>query len=281
MAMGSSRLLFSFYSVLPFLATLTLAADPFFQARCVNTAGNYTANSTYQANLNNIFSQLTSLTEFNYGFYNLSAGENATKVNTIALCRGDRNQDDCNSCINDTISELRQRCPFYKEVVGWSEFCMLRYANRDIFGEMEVSPGACLLNTMNVANAHRFYQALDNLLNNLSSRAADEGSLRKYAADNSSVGPFQRVYALVQCSPDLSEQDCGVCLTMAKEGIGSCCLGKIGCRILRPSCFLRFESEPFYQTPIPLPSPPSSPSSPTSSPPPPLTRGDIEKNRSQ
>ena len=147
---------------------------------------------------------------------------------------------------------------------------MLRYANRDIFGEMEDSPGACLLNTNNVTDADRFNQALDNLLNNLSSQAAAEGPLRKYAADDSSVGVFQRVYALVQCSPDLSEQECGDCLTVATEGIGSCCLGKMGCRVLRPSCFLRFESSPFYQTPINLPSPPPSP---TSAPPPPPTGG--------
>ena len=269
MAIGSSRQPFFFYSVLPFLATLTFAAtDIYFQDRCINAAGNYTANSTYQANLNSIFSQLTSLTEFNYGFYNLSAGENPNEVNAIALCRGDRNKDECYSCLNDTISELRQRCPFYKEVVGWSEFCMLRFANREIFGEMEDSPGYCLLNTQDVTNADQFNRALDVLLNNLSSRAVAEGPFRKYAADNSSVGVFQTVYAMVQCSPDLSEEECGDCLTVAKNGIGGCCLGKMGCRVLRPSCFLRFESSQFYQTPIPLPSPPPSP-------PPPSTRGKV------
>ncbi|XVE87859.1 hypothetical protein DITRI_Ditri19aG0022100 [Diplodiscus trichospermus] len=272
MAKGCSRLLLIFYSVIPCLSTLTLAADPFFQA-CINTAGNYTANSTYQANLNNIFSQLTSLTDFNYGFHNLSAGGNATKVNAIALCRGDRNRVDCNSCLNETISELRRLCPFYKEAIGWSEYCTLRYANRDIYGDMEVSPGSCLLNAQDVTNPDRFNQVLDNLLSNLSSRAAAGGPFRKYAADNSQVGTFQTVYALVQCSPDLSEQECGDCLTEAKQGIGGCCLGKMGCRVLRPSCFLRFEANPFYQTPIPLPSPPPSPTPPPSPPSPPSATG--------
>ncbi|XP_021294100.1 cysteine-rich receptor-like protein kinase 10 [Herrania umbratica] len=267
--MRASGLLLFFYPALLFLAIFTLAADPYFQSRCVNSAGNYAANSTYQANLNSIFSQVTSLTEFNYGFYNLSAGQNPNNVNAIALCRGDRNQDDCNSCLNDTVSELRQRCPLYKEVVGWSEYCMLRYANRDILGEMEYFPEACLYNTQDVTNADQFNQALDNLLNKLSSRAAAAGPLRKYAADNSTVGVLQTVYAMVQCTPDLSEQECGECLSVAKNGIGSCCLGKRGCRVLRPSCFLRFESSPFYQTPVPLPSPPPSPTSP----PPPSTGG--------
>ncbi|KAL4368018.1 hypothetical protein GQ457_05G030110 [Hibiscus cannabinus] len=274
--MGSSKLLLHFSLILPLLvANLTLGADPYFQARCVDTAGNYTANSTYQANLNTIFSHLTSHPDFNYGFYNLSAGHNPNLVNAVALCRGDTNQDDCNTCLNETVSELRQRCPLYKEVVGWSEFCMLRYANRDLFGELETSPGSCLLNTQDVTDADRFNQALDILLTSLSRLAAAGGPLRKYAADNSTVGVFQIVYAIVQCSPDLSEQECGDCLSVAKYGIGGCCLGKSGCRIFRPSCFLRYESDPFYQTPLPLPSPPPSPPPPP--PPQPSTGGDVNQ----
>ncbi|KAA3477885.1 Cysteine-rich RLK 29 [Gossypium australe] len=270
--MGFSILLL-FYLILPlFLSIHALGADPFFQHGCISTAGNYSANSTYQANLNTIFSQLTSQSDFNYGFYNLSAGRDPNQVNAIALCRGDRNQEDCNSCLNESISELSQRCPFSKEVVGWSEFCTLRYAHRTLFGDMETSPDSCLLNTQNVTNVDEFNQALDNLLNNLSSRAAAEGPLRKYAADNTTVGVFQRVYALVQCSPDLSEQECGDCLSVAKEGIRSCCFGKRGCRILKPSCLLRYESDPFYQTPLPLPSPPPSVASPPP-PAPPSTEG--------
>ncbi|KAK8675348.1 hypothetical protein V6N13_033417 [Hibiscus sabdariffa] len=261
--MGSSRLLLHFCLILPLLvAKLSLGADPYFQASCVDTAGNYTANSTYQANLNTIFSHLTSQTDFNYGFYNLSAGQNPNHVNAVALCRGDTNQDDCNTCLNETVFELRQRCPLYKEVVGWSEFCMLRYANRDLFGELETSPGSCLLNTQDVTDADRFNQALDILLTSLSRLAAAGGPLRKYAADSSTVGVFQTVYAMVQCSPDLYEQECGDCLSGAKDGIRDCCLGKRGCRILRPSCFLRYESDPFYQTPLPLPPPPPSPPPP-------------------
>ncbi|KAK8972400.1 hypothetical protein V6N11_034291 [Hibiscus sabdariffa] len=264
--MGSSRLILHFCLILPlFVGNLSLGADPYFQASCVNTAGNYTANSTYQANLNTIFSQLTSHPDFNNGFYNLSAGQNSNHVNAVALCRGDRNQDECNTCLNETVSELRQRCPLYKEVVGWSEFCTLRYANRDLFGELETSPGSCLLNTQDVTDADRFNQALDNLLTSLSRLATAGGPRRKYAADNSTVGVFQTVYAMVQCSPDLSEEECGDCLSVAKDGIGGCCLGKIGCRILRPSCFLRYESVPFYQTPLPLPSPPPSPPPPPQS----------------
>ncbi|OMO64895.1 hypothetical protein COLO4_31707 [Corchorus olitorius] len=258
MAMGFSEMLLFTYllllSLLLAIPTLSLAVI----ASCVSTAGNYTANSIYEDNLNTIFSQVTSQTDFNFGFYNLSTGENPNQVNAIAVCRGDRNQSDCNSCLNDTVSGLKQRCPLSKEVVGWSDFCMLRYANRDIFGEMETSPDGCLINTQGVndTNQFDFQSALSGLLSNLSSQAASGGFLRKYAAGNSRVGSLQTVlYLMLQCTPDLSQEDCEDCLTKAKANIGSC-QGNIGCRIFNPSCFLRFESYLFYQDPVPLPSPP-------------------------
>jgi len=149
---------------------------------------------------------------------------------------------------------------------------MLRYANRNISGKIEASPGACLLNTQDVTNADQFNQALSDLLTNLSSRAAAGGHLRKYAAGSSTLNSLQNIYAMVQCTPDLSAQECGDCLSAAKKGIGDCCLAKMGCRVLRPSCFLRFESLPFYQTPVPLP---PSPSPPSPTPPFPSTGGKV------
>ena len=144
LAMESPTFLLFFYSLLLSLAipTLTLSADNdvYYVHKCNETNGNYTENSTYQANLNRIVSQFSSLTEFNYGFFNLSAGESPNKVNSIVLCRADRNQDQCNSCLNYTATELERLCPSNKEATAWSEFCLVRYANRDMYGLLENDP---------------------------------------------------------------------------------------------------------------------------------------------
>lgn len=42
--------------------------------------GNYTPNSIYQTNLNTLWSNLTTNTEFDYGFYNSSFGENTESI---------------------------------------------------------------------------------------------------------------------------------------------------------------------------------------------------------
>ncbi|KAK6264899.1 hypothetical protein SCA6_020333 [Theobroma cacao] len=253
------RILFLIFSfpVLTYLVTLTFAVDPFFQSRCVEDTGNYTANSAYERDLNSLFNEISSTTKLNYGFFHSKFGE----VNGIALCRGDVKLDDCTSCLNGTVSEMKQRCHRYKEAIGWSEFCMLRYSSRNISKRLEISPGACLLNTRSAVqgNPEEILRVLQVLLDYLRRVAAARGALLKYATGNSSLGA-QIWYALVQCTPDLSEQDCNDCLEAATEGIRSCCFGQMGCRILRPSCNLRFESAKFFDAAPAVP-PPQSPQS--------------------
>ncbi|KAL1152117.1 hypothetical protein V6Z11_A09G086600 [Gossypium hirsutum] len=245
------------------LFSYSLLNPVYFEHDCSQGSGNYTPNSTYEANLNSIISRFATLSYFNYGFFNLSAGESPNKVYSIALCRGDMNQVDCNTCLNSTATELKQFCPRNKVATAWSELCLVRYANRDLYGQLENDPRSCKNNPMNASNPDQFNRALSELLNNLSSEAAASGPLRKYAAGNAPTGIFQMVYATVQCTPDMDQQNCTACLNYGRSELGGCCYGRMGCRILRPNCVLRFESNPFYnETAVPLPSPPTT-SSPT------------------
>ncbi|KAK7357553.1 hypothetical protein VNO80_16842 [Phaseolus coccineus] len=235
---------------------------------CDNNRGNYTINSTYHNNLNTLLSTLSSHTQINYGFYNFSYGQNSDKVNAIGLCRGDVKPDECRSCLNDSALTITQLCPNQKEALLWlnTNKCLLRYSHRTIFGVMESSPGFYLSNTNNVTEADKFNQALSNLMRNLTVVAASGDSRLKYAEDSAIATNFKTVYGLVQCTPDLYETDCNRCLDGAILEIPSCCGNKMGGRVLRPSCNIRFESAIFYdQTPKldpdvtpPSPSPPSS-----------------------
>ncbi|XP_022720566.1 cysteine-rich repeat secretory protein 38-like [Durio zibethinus] len=263
--MGSSTFLLFSYSVVLSLATLTLSDDVYFEHSCNEIRGNYTANSNYQGNLNSIVSHFSSLTEFNYGFFNLSAGVSPDNVNVIALCRGDLDQHQCNTCLNYTATELERFCPSNKEATAWSELCLVRYANRDMYGMLENDPRTCVYNLANASNPRKFNQALSRLLNDLKSKAAAGGPLRKYAAGNATAGNLQTVYATVQCTPDLDKRNCTTCLTYAMSELQKCCYGRIGCRVLRPNCVCRFETNYRFYNQIAVPLPPSpTTSSPTS-----------------
>ncbi|XP_017413360.1 cysteine-rich receptor-like protein kinase 44 isoform X2 [Vigna angularis] len=231
---------------------------------CDNRNDNYTANSTYSSNLNTLLSTLSSNTQINYGFYNFSYGQNSDIANAIGLCRGDVESERCRGCLKNSTLAIQQRCPNQKKAVLWSDLCMLRYSNETIFHKMETSPGYYWWNLVNVTELNQFSQVLGNLMKQLRGIAASGDSRRKYAAaENATALNFQTVYGAVQCTPDLSQQECDQCLEGAISEIPNCCNGKVGGRVLRPSCNLRFETYRFYGTettldPVPEAPPPST-----------------------
>ncbi|CAK7350801.1 unnamed protein product [Dovyalis caffra] len=259
--MDSSNLviLFSFSYFLLHLPALTTAQPDFDDYSCdyYNNVGNYTTNSTFQRNLNSLLSSLASNTQIDYGFYNLSVGEIPERVNAIALCRGDVAVDACQRFVNNSILEILQVCPNRMEAFGVYELCMIRYSNRSIFGVLEERPSMDMANGPKVLDVNLFNQALQTLLARLQGRATSGNSLRKFATGNQSAG-FETVYALVQCTPDLSEQQCSSCLLGLFRMITSDgnMQWKIGVRLARPSCNLRWETGSFFNvTPETLPPP--------------------------
>ncbi|XP_044495911.1 putative receptor-like protein kinase At4g00960 isoform X2 [Mangifera indica] len=240
---GSSRFMLFLCFILLHIAKPTIAQPDFLYYRCENSKGNYTANSTYQANLNALLSTVSSNTN---GFYNFSVGQNSDKVNAMALCRGDVKVEDCRSCLNDSRHKLTQLCPNQMEAIGWYDQCLLRYSNRSIFGTSEVLPRYSKWNNNNVSSVAEFNQVLQTLMDSLKNKAQSGGSLLKFAAGNTSAPDFKTLYGLVQCTPDLTDMDCNDCLDTIIGQFSDCCAGKEGGRVLVPSCNIRYEVYRFY-----------------------------------
>ncbi|XP_029126517.1 cysteine-rich receptor-like protein kinase 25 isoform X1 [Cajanus cajan] len=249
------------------IMSLATAQPSFVKYYCDDNNGNYTANSTFQANLNTLLSKLTSNTETNtnYGFYNFSKGQNqnSDKVNVIGMCRGDVNTEACTSCLNDSVVLLTRLCPNQKEAIAWYDSCMLRYSNRSIFGIMEFEPSYLISNNKYATSVDRYNEVVEDLLRSLASKAASGDSHLKFAEASQKGPSFQTVFAHVQCTPDLSNLQCNQCLFRAMSYIPKCCSGKVRGRIFKPSCNLRFDTTPYLDptyvppslTPQSLPSP--------------------------
>ncbi|KAL5579096.1 hypothetical protein UlMin_011538 [Ulmus minor] len=258
---SSSRIFFCLFSIF-ILFTHTIAESTFPSNFCNNSNGNYTANSTYQTNLSNLLSTLPSKGDNNNGFYNSSSGNGSDEVYSIGLCRGDIKPDVCRSCLNDSITPLLELCPNQKEAIIWYDECLLRYSNKSLFGNMDNSLKILMSSSQNVtSNVSDFFQDLRSLLDNLKNRAAAGGSLRKFATGNESTSGFVTIYALAQCTPDLSQGECISCLDGIYVDIPRCCEGKIGGRILTASCNFRYENSLFYEPTDEAP-PPDSPNLP-------------------
>ncbi|KAG7959343.1 hypothetical protein I3843_10G065100 [Carya illinoinensis] len=264
--MVSSRWLF-FLSAIFMLTNLAVAQsdEPLYHF-CLYEKGNYTANSTYESNLNQLLSSdVSSDTGSNSGFYNFSYGQNPNQVHAIGLCRGDVDSEVCRDCLNRTKSLFPKLCPNQKEAIVGYDYCMFRYSNRSIYGVMETSPPFFLWNPNTVLDNYveKFNGVLWTLMENLTSQAKDGGSLRKFAANNASAPQFKTLYALVQCTPDLSMDDCEDCLRGAKEAIPQCCDRKRGGRVVWPSCNIRFETYPFLDVTTDASAPPANNATPT------------------
>lgn len=241
--MASSRMLFFFCCIVLHLVALTVA-QPLNQF-CIPKQGNFTKNSAYKANLNRLLASFPLKTK-NHGFYSASYGPKGSRVNAMAICRGDVKPENCRSCINKSTIELQKLCPSQKEAIIWYDQCMLRYSNRQLIGKMEFGPWlfwGYSQKYVSKANAKAFNLALRTLLNNLKAKAASGGPLLKFAT-GSNKSP--KIYALVQCTPDLSKKQCTECLTNATALLPQCCDRREGGKVVAPSCNFRYEAAPFY-----------------------------------
>ncbi|XP_069150494.1 cysteine-rich receptor-like protein kinase 26, partial [Solanum lycopersicum] len=166
----------------------------------------FSPNSAYDTNLNTILSSVSRNMD-SFGFYNSSMGLNSDTVSVIAQCRGDVQLQACRDCISNATRKILEVCPYKRWALGYYDHCMLRYSNESIIGNLATQPERILFNIANASSPDEFMQDLRTMLENLRSEAS-QGGMQKYAT-NSTQGPdFQTIYALVQCTADLTAQDC-------------------------------------------------------------------------
>ncbi|XP_040951668.1 putative receptor-like protein kinase At4g00960 [Gossypium hirsutum] len=124
-------------------------------------------------------------------------------------------------------------------------------------------------------NLTEFDTVWESLMDTVVRNASNGSSTLKYATGEADFTITQTIYALMQCTPDLSYQNCDFCLRQSISYYERCCHGKQGGYVQRPSCYFQWDLYPFYtpnaSTTAPSLSPPPSPVSPpppAASPPP-------------
>ncbi|KAI4295825.1 hypothetical protein L6164_035827 [Bauhinia variegata] len=242
------------------LITLSVARaqqGPTYDANvCANTS-TYAPNSTYQTNLNQLLSSLSSNASQSDGYYNATAGQNnhGSTVYGAFLCRGDVTTDTCRDCVSNATSQVLQRCPNETNAVIWYDECLLQYSNESFFSTVQAIPMVLMLSTANITEQSPFTQLLGDTLNALADETANGGGGKKFATKEANFTSFQTLYTLGQCTPDLSSEDCNRCLQIIIAMLNSCCSGRTGARSLTPSCYIRFEMYLFYHVAASAPAP--------------------------
>ncbi|XP_021719467.1 uncharacterized protein LOC110687158 [Chenopodium quinoa] len=250
---------------------LTSAQFSFRHSWCGDAT--YAPNSTYQSNLRAVLNSLATDTRITYGFYNFTVGQGPDRVNSLVICRGDVPVGTCRVCVRDSASSIPHTCPNQKEAFGYSQYCKIFVSNRAIYGIVQNDPQWYLTTSDNVTGVTGFNQTLYSLMSSLQNRAASGNSELKYATGEVSLtgGGGQKLYGLVQCTPDLSRLACIQCIQGSLSVLPTCCIQPSytasGVTIVIPSCFVQYELFNFTGnvpnlTPPPLPPSPGPPSPP-------------------
>ncbi|PON48523.1 Cysteine rich receptor like kinase [Parasponia andersonii] len=256
----------SYYAIfLLFLSSINqlfyLTEAQIFMYKTCNTSANFTSGSVYDQNLKFTLTSLISNASLS-GFNVTTVGQNPDLVYGLLQCRGDISVKDCQTCAKITASTIRQNCSNQKEASIAYDNCEIQYSDRRFFSTVNSDQRQGLYNVENTTEPELFNRWLDNLVRNLSSNAASDPSRFAVGSTNyTDVG--NKLYAMLQCTRDLSEKSCLTCLEDITGYIPRTCGGKVGCQIYSMSCNLRYEIYPFSnlieQSPPPqaAPIPPS------------------------
>ncbi|KAM7490227.1 hypothetical protein LguiA_033148 [Lonicera macranthoides] len=250
-----------------FLIANTQAVPNHVYSVCSNTT-TYTYNSTYQTNLNLLLSSLSSNSTNNGTvFSTFTAGQIPPDVAYgLFLCRGDIDAPTCRDCVATATREITARCPNQKSAVVWYHECMLRYNNSSFFSTVADDPVVYMANTGDIVGTEQvqFQQLLGNTMDELVKMASTDSPndefVKGFATREANFTSSQRLYGLVQCTMDLSNEECKSCLQIAISHLQLFNTTTDGGKVLHPSCNIRYEIYPFYRqlAPPALALPPTS-----------------------
>ncbi|VAH69439.1 unnamed protein product [Triticum turgidum subsp. durum] len=282
--------------ILPLLLLLLVPLTAAQTWPACGESGNYKSNSTYEANLKLLSSTLPKKAASNTTLFATdTVGNVPNTIFALALCRGDSNASACEGCLVTAFQDGQEHCTSNKDATVYynSNPCMLRFSNKN-FLATNVNDNILVIVSLDMfinisTRADSFSFLLFTLLNNTAQSAAN--SSRRFTTSRLDVSSLPTLYCLMQCTPDLTADDCVACFQPYSQITLKYMDGRKGGRLLGTRCSMRYEIYPFFQgdpmlriislvselpptnntmPPVTLyPPPQSQPHSPDAAPPPP------------
>ncbi|CAL9232478.1 unnamed protein product [Arabidopsis halleri] len=232
-----------------------------FSPLCIDDNESEPPNILYKNNSRDILTYLFSNVTAPRFFYNASIGQDENTVYAMGMCITKREPTVCSYCIRAVTDELKS-CPNQKAAYKWrsdyNALCFARYSNIPFFGpsNLEMHPLYEEWNSGDIktnSNISKFENEKWNpFIKRLETEASKENgtslsNCRYYATGQELLTNFQTVYALMQCTPDLSTVQCGVCLhtSVQTHQNSNNSRGRQGGIIAWPQCYFRWDMEPF------------------------------------
>ncbi|CAN6349330.1 unnamed protein product [Urochloa humidicola] len=267
----------------PLLTVAQEAPPPWLLCGPQPSSGNYTANSTYQANIERLSLTLPTNTSSDPVLYARdTAGSVPDAVYALALCRGAAMNASaaCESCVATAFRDAQSRCPLVKDVLIFYDLCQLRFSNRNFFPDDDNFVTAYYLVGSPLpaaaADPAAYGAAVGRLVNATADYAAGNSSTRFATGEVGFVGNRSngsRIYAMSQCAPDKTPDFCRRCFQPIINRLLTLYNGSDGGGVFGTWCSFRYELYPFFsgrpllQLPALVGTPPPAPE-----PEPPTTR---------
>lgn len=96
------------------------------------------------------------------------------------------------------------------------------------------------------------YQQYNNTLSTTIEELVREAALGNWTRANfqtrvaNVTGTNEKIYTLVQCSPDLSAMNCSACLNSVYSYIPRCCYHAPGGHVIHANCMLKYSNQSFF-----------------------------------
>ncbi|KAK9681720.1 hypothetical protein RND81_10G022900 [Saponaria officinalis] len=222
-----------------------------FNYNCTQS-GNYTPDSNYQYILYNLLGSFTSQAS-NKQFYNLTLEQLPDLIYGLYLCRGDVVGQNCSDCVTTAKNMIIKSCPYRLDAIIWFDYCLVRYSPNPFFGKLSEYPSEILYNSQNITgNLTEFKNIVESTMLGLVDEIKTVGRSRSeagmmYVTKVLNLTDLSvNLYAMEQCTNDLTESDCVDCLNNAIELLSQ----SRGGNVLFPSCVIRYEIYPFFRLSI-------------------------------
>ncbi|XP_060672787.1 cysteine-rich repeat secretory protein 38 [Ziziphus jujuba] len=217
----------------------------------------FPSGSVYGHNLNLTVTWLAGNASLNGGFYNITVGQNLDTVYGLEQCTAYISVNDCQNFVDRAARKIRGLCSNKKEASIGNGNCLIHYSNKRFFSTFNSGRRYSEANQNTVTDPIIWNRQLANLLKNLSSDAATAPAI--FARGTATYKDSDKIYAMVQCTRDLTEKGCLTCLEDVIGYITQYCDGITGCRMYSESCLFRYQSYSFF---LSAPSPELGPSPP-------------------
>jgi hypothetical protein len=257
--MTCTKKFLSFILLHLFLLTLTNAESPFYVSSfCQNSTE--TNIASYRSNVNKflLWINSNSATGTINNYTSISSNNNHNDdVHGYYGCRGDILGSFCEFCLNAAVTDIVQRCPNGVSAMVWYNICIIGYSNQSFLGNVIITPSWNLKGSKNVKDSTELGKA-ENYIRNLIGRVTTEADVQ-WTMGEFNMRDTEKRYAMVQCSPYISKDECRQCLETMLDKVPKCCGTKVKWAVVCPSCGMEIDDNKFYQlqtgSPSPLPNP--------------------------